>query len=108
MKPKKENSMGQWGWLFVGAVFSFFGAHKVLTGEPGIYWDVPIPAWTGWIELPVGLWVLFVSIRALRRNRNKPEPVVNIDEDAARAEAELDAMYLREHGKLPEKPKKDA
>ena len=29
-------------------------------------------------------------------------------EDAARAEAELDAMYLRERGKLPEKLKKAA
>ena len=101
--------MWYWWGILLGALASLLGAHKLVTGEPGLYWgDVPIPAWTGWIQLPFGIWVLFLSIRALRRNRNTPEPPVDIDEDAARAEAELDAMYLREHGKLPEKPKKDA
>ncbi|CAK7066904.1 MAG: hypothetical protein DELT_01679 [Desulfovibrio sp.] len=101
--------MGQWAWGIAGALFALLGAHKILTGEPGLRGDVPIPAWTGWIQLPFGIWVLFLSIRALWRNRNAPAPPpVNIDEEAARAEAAMDAMYLREHGKLPEKPKKDA
>lgn len=90
----------------LGLRLSFLGAQKILTGEPGLYWgDVTIPAWTGWLQLPVG--VLFVEIRTLWRERSKPKPVINIDEEAARAAAELDAMYLREHGKLPDKPKKD-
>lgn len=92
----------------MGVLASLSGARQILTGEPGIRGGVEIPVWAGWIELPFGIWVLFLSIRALRRNRNIPAPPVNIDEEAARAEAELDAMYLREHGKLPEKPRKDA
>ncbi len=66
-----------------------------------------IPVWAGWFQLPFGLLILFVSIRALKRDWRKPKPVVNIDEEAAAAEAELDAEYLREHGEPPEKPKRD-
>ena len=104
---KKENSMSHWLGVLFGVGFSFLGAHKILTGEPGIRWGIPIPAWTGWVQLPVGIWALVVFTRALWRDRNKVEPVVNLDEEAARAEADLDAMYLRDHGELPEKPKKD-
>ena len=50
-----------------------------------------------------GLRVLFLSVRALTRGGNQPGPVVNSAEEAARAEAEPDAGYLREHGRLPEK-----
>ena len=102
--------MSYWWGVFIGVGLSFLGAHTILTGESGTRWGVAIPSWTGWVQLPVGIWVLFVSIRALWRDRNKVEPVVvvNLDEEAARAEADLDAMYLRDHGELPEKPKKDS
>ena len=96
----------------MGVLMSYLGAHKIFTGEDGVYrGGVPIPAWTSWLELPFGILLLLSSIRLVIRDwRNpKPEPpVVNLDEEAARAEAAMDAMYLREHGKLPEKPKKDA
>ena len=100
--------MSNWCGALVGVLFAFSGALKVVTGKPSIRWGVEIPAWTGWITFPFGVWVLFVSVRALWRNRNTPKPVVNIDEEAARAEAAMDAMYLRDHGEPPEKPKKDA
>ena len=100
--------MMHWLGTILGVLFSYLGTHKILTGEPGNYHGLPIPAWVGWIQLPAGLWVLFFSIRALKRDWHIPKPPVNIDEEAARAEAEMDAMYLREHGTPPEKPKKDA
>ena len=50
-----------------------------------------------------GFRVLFLSVRALTPGGNQPGPVVNSAEEAARAEAEPDAGYLREHGRLPEK-----
>jgi len=101
-----------WLWgILLGVLASLLGAHKLLTGEPGLYWgNVPIPAWVGWVQLPFGLWVLFLSIRALKRNWHTPEPPpppVNIDEEAAKAEAEMDAMYVRDHGELPDKNQKD-
>ena len=104
--------MDNWLGIIAGAAFSYLGAHKIITGKPGLYWgDVSIPAWTGWVQLPFGLLLLFVSIRAWWRNRHTPRtpaPPVNIDEEAARAEAAMDAMYARDHGKAPEKPQKDA
>ena len=100
--------MGHWWGIIAGILLSFLGAQKIITGKPGIYWGgVPIPAWTGWFQLPAGIALLFLAIRGLRRDKNAPKPIINIDEEAKRAEAELDAMYLREHGKLPEKNKKD-
>ena len=96
--------------VFVGVVLSYLGALKILTGEPGYYRGHSIPAWIGWVQLPFGLWFLFLSIRALKRNWHTPKPPpppVNIDEEAAKAEAEMDAMYVRDHGELPDKNQKD-
>ncbi len=39
--------------------------------------------------------------------RRDLQPKTYTEEEDARAEAEMDAWYLREHGELPEKPKKD-
>ena len=101
--------MDHWLGIIAGVAFSYLGAHKIITGEPGgFWWGGSIPAWTGWVQLPLGLLLLFVSIRALWRYKPTPKPPVNIDEEAARAEAAMDAMYLRDHGKAPEKPEKDA
>lgn len=98
---------GYGGYLIVGLLFFLLGIEKIITGTGGLYWGVRIPAWTGWVQLPVGIVFLVVSIRVLWRNRNEPKPLPKIytDEDAAKAEAEMDALYLREHGELPEKPK---
>ena len=45
------------------------------------------------------------------RNKKNPESEsarnLTLDEEAAHAEAQLDAMYLREHGEPPQKPNKD-
>jgi len=43
-----------------------------------------------------------------RHTPKPPKPSVTIDEEAARAGPEMDAIYLRKCGKPLEKPKKDA
>ena len=112
MAFKKSNNLDYWGWISLGALFSFFGAREILTGESYLYHgDVIIHAWYGWVELHAGIWILFLSIRALWRNKKNPESEsarnLTLDEEAAHAEAQLDAMYLREHGEPPQKPNKD-
>ena len=107
MKSKKESNISWWCGILLGVLASFSGARQLLTGEPGFRGGLEIPAWTGWVQLPFGLWVLFLSIRALKRNWHTPEPPVNLDEEAAKAEAEMDAMYVRDHGELPDKNQKD-
>ncbi len=100
-----------WG-IFLGMGFSFLGLYKVVTGKSGWYGDLPIPAWTGWLQLPFGLCCLFWGIRGLWRNWNappEPEPIIqpgDLDAQIAEEQTKLDALYLREHGRLPEKPER--
>ena len=96
----------------MGLMFSFLGSYGILTGKLYLSKEnIPIPAWTGWVQLPFGIWVLFLSIRAWWRNQKNPDSEsarnVTLDEEASRAEAELDAMYLREHGEPPQNYNKD-
>ena len=63
-----------------------------------------IPAWTGWPGLFLGVLLIIVYFRFLRGVKEKPRTYT--DEDAQKAEAEMDAMYVRDHGRLPEKPGK--
>ncbi len=53
----------------MGLMFSFLGSYGILTGKLYLSKEnIPIPAWTGWVQLPFGIWVLFLSIRAWWRN----------------------------------------
>lgn len=67
-----------------------------------------IPSWTAWPEILLGVIICVLAIWSLYHNKGRPKQPANTAEDVAQAEAELDAMYFREHGKLPDKPKKDA
>ena len=95
-----------WWGIVAGFCLLYSGTMKIITGMDGEYWGVPVPAWTGWIFLPLGVTIFSLSFRALRRGEGKNNPKAYTAEEAARAEAALDAMYLREHGAPPEKPKK--
>ena len=48
-----------------------------------------------------------LAIHYLTRNKESFKEPVYTDEDTARAKADMDAMYLREHGNLPEPPEDD-
>ena len=98
-----------WALLF-GILLSGMGVYSILTGDGfsrgGIFVDgPPAPGWTGWILLPAGLTICILSIRALRRGAGKTKPKQYTDEDAARAKEEMDRLYLKEHGSLPEEPR---
>jgi hypothetical protein len=82
----------------------------VITGEDAPFRDFYVFAWAGWIFLPAGVVICFLSIRAIRRGEGKVEPKTYTEEDVAKAKEALDRMYLKEHGKLPEEEehKKDA
>ena len=92
-----------WGGIFAGVLLFLSGTYDLLTGEGGTYWGFPVPYWVGWMFLPTGIILFVSSFRALRRGDGK-SPIYT-EEDAKKAEAELDAMYLRNHGEPPEKPK---
>ena len=94
-----------WWSLLAGILLVLSGAMKLLTGESGLYWGVAVPAWGGFIFLPVGIIFTVMSIRALRRGEGKAPKYS--DEDVTRAKAELDRLYLREHGRPPEPPKSE-
>ncbi|CAK7066863.1 MAG: hypothetical protein DELT_01677 [Desulfovibrio sp.] len=94
-------------FLVGGILLVLSGALTLITGDR-TWRGTTIPAWTAWPEILLGIIVCALAIWSLRRNKKDPKRPNYTDEEAARAEAAMDAMYLREHGKLPEKPKKDA
>ncbi len=44
------------------------------------------------------IWHLY----AMWKEKKKPTPPIPLDEQCAQAKADLDRMYLREHGVMPE------
>ena len=112
-KREKEQSEPEMYWvaLFIGACFAIWGAEQIVAGEPIYFKGIEAPSWTGFVTLPFGLWIVFVSIRGLWRNRVKPpkpkQSPAEIDEEIARAKAKLDVLYGRKPNEQSETPKKD-
>ena len=82
-------------WKAEGSVYTHFGT------STGVF----IPAWTGWPLIFLGIVMCVICIHGLWRGKGQPEPEpekTDPDEAAARAKAELDRMYLKEYGSLPE------
>ena len=96
-----------WWILATGCMTAGWGLFRLVLGDEYIWRGGSAPRWTDWLLLLCGIVIIIYAIFALWRDWHTPKPPVNIDEEAARAEVELDAMYLREHGTPPEKPKKD-
>ena len=95
-----------WWSLVAGILLVFSGALTLFTGKSGHYWDVAVPVWAGSLFLPLGIVIIVMSVRALRRGEGKAPKYS--DEDVTRAKAKLEQMHLREHGSLPETPKPGA
>ena len=100
-----------WPWwvLFTGCVITYLGICGLLSGEEfylahAVYGGVYVPMWTRWFVLPFGILFIVISIYALYRGEGKER--IYTEEEAARAKAELDAMYLYEYGELPKMPEK--
>jgi hypothetical protein len=97
------------GALIVGIMVIVWGLDIIITGEGGytgglLVGKAPVVDFAGWILLPCGIAMTFLSIISLRRGEGKRKPKKYTDEDVVRAKEALDRMYLREHGKLPEEP----
>lgn len=93
-------------FLVGGILLVISGSLTLLSGDRPWRGTI-IPAWTAWPEILLGVIACALAIWNLRRQKGRPKQPAYTDEDIAHAEADLDAMYLQEHGKLPEKPKKD-
>ena len=91
-----------WALIFIGAVFSYTGGEAILTGNVATFKGAILLPWVSWFLFPAGIPFMVVGVRGILRSRNTPKPVYNLDEEATRAKEELDRMYLREHGKLPD------
>ena len=99
----RNSEYNPWVALAIGIVLIFSGSFKLVTGIGGDWHDVYIPAWTGWIFVPLGLIIAILSLRSLRTWK-EPEPPKYTDEEVVKARENLDRMYLREHGGPPEAP----
>ena len=103
-KGKSQMNMHWWS-LLAGILLVSSGALTLFTGKSGHYWDVAVPVWAGSFFLPLGIIIIAMSVRALRRGEGKK--IEYSDEDVKRAKAELDRLYLCEHGSPPESPKSE-
>lgn len=92
-----------WGGVLFGMLL-IIDSVLDLIGNGVVWRGVFIPPRSRWPLLPVGIVICILSIRALRRGEGKSRPYT--DEDVARAKEELDRMYLKEHGSLPEEEKR--
>jgi len=95
-------------WIGLGLGCTMVGSslYGLIFIEEGFMWrGTFVPVWTEWLMLPLGLLITTLAILSIRRGEAKPKPYT--DEEIAQAEAELDAMYLRETGEEPKKPEKD-
>ena len=93
-----------WGYFILGLIIILSSLGLLLNG-PRVWRASVIPEWNGWPGLVLGCAICIIALRTIRRNKNNPKPFTYSDEDVTKAKAELDAIYLREHGELPQKPK---
>ena len=60
----------RWPLVAFGLLFIFLGA-KTLHKQLYMWGDVPIPQVTGWLEIPVGIWILYIAIWGHRPYSNR-------------------------------------
>ena len=94
-----------YGMLILGIILTVNGMQSLIAGDGGSLWGVPLVDWIGWVLAPAGIIICILSIRALRRGAGKTKPKQYTDEDAARAKEEMDRLYGKERGSLPEEPR---
>ena len=100
---KKSNPLGS---LIFGLALSFVGFFMLLYGEEGFYWRGGfISPWISWFLLPIGIIITILSLRSFQQQGSQSKTYS--DEEVAQSEAEMDAMYFREHGEMPQKPTKE-
>ncbi len=74
----------------------------------GSFNDMPMPGWIYWPITIVGIIGCIGYARDLRKAKTAPPtPPIPLDEQCAQAKADLDRMYFREHGVMPEWPERE-
>ena len=85
--------------LFIGLALTVIGQDTIRNG--GMYWGVPVYAWTGWVHLFVGIGILVTCAYVFFKGKWKaPSPT---EEEILQAKAELDAEYEKERLRNPGK-----
>lgn len=82
-----------------------FGILLIISSVLGLLWfpegspfrDIYLPHWGDWLLLFIGILISVLSVRGILLGHGG-----FTDEDVRRAKADLDRMYLKEHGSLPE------
>ena len=80
------------------------GVWELLHG-PGFYRGVEIHPIAPWMLITIGGGGLIYSCYTMKKQKRLPDEKLVSDEELAKAKAEMDALYLREHGELPQRPK---
>ena len=94
--------------FLIGGILLVISGLLTLEAGDHMWRDTIVPGWTAWPKIILGLAVCGLSLWNLRRNKDHlKRPACTTDEEAAKAEAEMDAMYVRDHGELPDKNQKD-
>lgn len=101
-----KNTDHSWWGLALGCATLFSSIFGLVYLGEGYTWRGGfVSRWTLWLLLPAGALITVLSILSIWRGEAKPKPYT--DEEIAQAEADLDALYLRETGELPKKPEKE-
>lgn len=93
-----------WAAIIAGLLLAVVNTLSIFDGG-GIFRGFHLPVWTCSGLALCGIFFVILGIRGVRRKKELA-PHVYTAEDAQKAEAEMDAMYLRDHGEPPEKNKK--
>ena len=84
--------------IFLGSLVAFSGIHQIITGEVQFHRGHPIPLWAGFIQVPIGCWIIFIAIRAILRGEGKGSHRYT-KKEIAKAKEDLEAMVTRDLGK---------
>ena len=97
------DSNSPWFSLIAG-IGMILGSLLTLPEDGGSFHGFPIPAVGGWILLVIGAIWCVLSVKLIRKRKRKSTPPEYTNEDVTKGLSELERMYVKDHGTLPEYP----
>ena len=88
-----------WLWILAFGLISTLDGMLRLALDGFILRGVPVPAWTGWPTLFLGIVISVLAVRGFFHHSSKPS---NTNAEAAKAKAKMDQMYFNEYGVWPD------
>ena len=70
----------------------------------GSFHGFEVPNWGGWVMAATGVLVFTLCMRAIVQGKDTSKPRDYTDEDVSKGLSELERMYVKDHGTLPEYP----